>query len=303
MVKSVWILGAVLLTSAGLVAGCSVDTGDGTIEATDSNEDTLKKAAASCELDVAGARDAQRAATAFFHFITSGNLVGPGNSATDADQAAYVRVGGMGRLGATEFTSFYPSSAIPAGVDTVRWNAARASADTAAETIKSMVEHEQISLENPHGGSICSQSAVLRAVYTAETPEWVLGTLETFVENAETLGYPEGLRRFLLIPARDSEVADSVAPRAESGGPTRRLVSFLDPEPARMFENLVGSNGTTGLATYVNSGAWTTAYRWVSVPQLGSVPPGAACSTADIVAGTEIYKSIQVFANGTRRCF
>lgn len=301
-----------------LATGCAAEADDGV-----GTEDvaigeveqavTLPGKTMYCGLQRAGAIAAQQTASAFYQFLTAGNLVGMGNSATAADQAAYAAAGGLGNLGATTFTAFYPPASNSGTPQQIK------ATNTAAAALKAMVAAGTLFLGDPGPGTICTLAAGVRGVYGqgGVSASTVVGHITSFATNAIAMGYPSGLPNFLTIDTGDTGGSSGVVvpplpgggqgpiggTSSGGGGPiVIRPIFLIDPEPARLYQNLTGSNGTTGLATYVNSGDETTAYRWSASPQAGSVPPGAACSTVNIVAGTEIYKSIEVFANGTRRC-
>lgn len=307
----------VSVVGAAMAMGCAVETEDPsspevTVDEGALDETVIVSKQAYCGVGQSGAIAAQRAATAFYQFLTAGNLAGVGNVATAADKAAYAQAGGLGTLGATTFTAFYPP---PGGVQYNELTLAK-NANNAVAALKSMVDSGSLFLSEAAPGSICQLKASVRGVYgqgnvSAAT---VQNYVTQFVENALLLDYPQALPEFLAIES--SGTGSTSGGTGTSGGPgpiggtssggtppVIRPLFLIDPEPARLYQNLTGSNGATGMATYVNSGAGTTAYRWTTSPALGTVPAGAPCSPAEIVAGTEIYRAIQVYANGTRRCY
>jgi hypothetical protein len=84
--------------------------------------------------------------------------------------------------------------------------------------------------------------------------------------------------------------------------PPRRV--YIDPEPARLVKDLVGSTGATAAAVYTNTGTeapvvkWPSSYINVASPPL----PGTPCSVTDLASGNETLKILQ--GSGTwRRCY
>lgn len=315
MIKAVSMWSVVAL-GMSVAAGCAVETDDGA-PSTDFAEGVAEQAVTMpgkqlyCGLGRPGAVAAQRAATAFYQFLTAGNLAGLGNSATSADIAAYNAAGGIGNLGADTFTAFFPA-ATP-NTTLAGLQAAKA-ANSAAAALKTMVGQGTLILGDPAPDSVCTLAAGIRGAYpNGISPSAVLGLITSFSTKALEAGYPTGLPYYLAVDdGTGGSGGTSGSPGGTSGtvgtssGSTPpiviRPVFYIDPEPARLFQNLSGSNGVTGQATYVNSGEQVSAYKWVSTPQLGTVPHGAPCSTSNIVAGTDIYKAIEVLAGGSRRC-
>jgi hypothetical protein len=82
------------------------------------------------------------------------------------------------------------------------------------------------------------------------------------------------------------------------------LSVYMDPEPAQLTQDLMGSSGATAAALYLNSQTETTSFKWPGTyTSGGAYPPlaGAPCSTTDLVTGTETQKMI--FASGSyRKC-
>lgn len=87
-------------------------------------------------------------------------------------------------------------------------------------------------------------------------------------------------------------------------GQDRSRKVYIDPEPARLTSDLVGSTGATAAAVYSSSGSETKTLKWPGSYTASAFPPvaGTPCSTTDMLAGTETLKLIQ--ASGSwRRCF
>lgn len=79
---------------------------------------------------------------------------------------------------------------------------------------------------------------------------------------------------------------------------------YIDPEPARLTSDLIGSTGATAAAVYESSGGEVKTLKWPGSYVSVAYPPaaGTPCSTTDMLAGTETLKLIQ--ATGSfRRCY
>jgi hypothetical protein len=82
---------------------------------------------------------------------------------------------------------------------------------------------------------------------------------------------------------------------------TYDITAEVDPEPARIAWGLNGGT-TTAAATYINSGAPTSAVRWPAGWTYNtSLAGGTACAALDVPAQTVLYSAIQASGN-YRRC-
>jgi hypothetical protein len=79
---------------------------------------------------------------------------------------------------------------------------------------------------------------------------------------------------------------------------------YIDPEPARLSQNLTGSTGATAAAVYTSSGGELNAVKWPgSYTSSASPPPaGTPCATGDLPEGYETLKILQG-SGAYRRCF
>lgn len=90
------------------------------------------------------------------------------------------------------------------------------------------------------------------------------------------------------------------APASENK--TRKI--YIDPEPAKLTSDLVGSTGATAAAVYESSGGEVKALKWPGTYVSSAAPPaaGTPCSTTDLYSGTDIIKMIQGVGS-YRRCY
>jgi hypothetical protein len=83
---------------------------------------------------------------------------------------------------------------------------------------------------------------------------------------------------------------------------TYMFSTWIDPEPAKLTQNLSGSTGATAAAIYTNSEAATNVIKWSSTAAAGSPAGGTPCSPGDLSVSSETLKVIQVLPNAYRKC-
>lgn len=99
-------------------------------------------------------------------------------------------------------------------------------------------------------------------------------------------------------------VAAAVVIMAGSAGGTflAGAGTALAPEPAQLTQSLIGGNGVSAAAYYVNTSSQTKVVRWPGTWTANTtLNAGTPCSTVELAAGAEATRTIQ--ANGNyRKC-
>jgi hypothetical protein len=144
-----------------------------------------------------------------------------------------------------------------------------------------------VSLQPAVGDIVCGLPAALYAIdFSAQIPSSLYASMATCGTHLDNC-WGVGVSGFYY---------------AEPDQRIRRV--YIDPEPARLSQNLTGSTGATAAAVYTTTLIETTVLKWPgSYTSSASPPPaGLPCSTGDLPEGLETLKIIGG-SGSYRRCY
>lgn len=173
-------------------------------------------------------------------------------------------------------------------------NPATGSLGLALTSLRSKVLAGRIDIFTPVAATVC-----YRDVGKAKLVAWGMTSVE--INQLKALGdladdaWGTGASRFIYV-SEPSIVEDPTDPGKYF------FTAWIDPEPAKLTQNLSGSTGATAAALYTGSNTATNVVKWVSTAAAGTVAGGTPCTTGDATIDTVTLRSIQVLSNGYRRC-